>query len=215
MNVSFRGHLILLSALAATSVVALPVVADAEAPDEARARARVDVERARRAYNLGRFDEALDAYESAYQQVPLPTLLFNIGQCHRKAGRPERAIFFFEGYLREAEMSETQRKSVEELIRESRQEKLQMEAMRAVQVEDELPAKPWPDEEERPPLPRAEPAAPALVADKEAESVGIHERWWFWTAIGVAAAAAGTAIALSVRGGGAGDEPTLGTVDWR
>ncbi|HZI08474.1 MAG TPA: tetratricopeptide repeat protein, partial [Archangium sp.] len=51
------------------------------------------------AYDLGEFQKALDAYSESYRLMPLPGFLFNIAQCHRQLGRPERAGFFYRRYL--------------------------------------------------------------------------------------------------------------------
>jgi len=72
-------------------------------------------------YRLARFTEALDEYTKAYELYPVPALLFNIGQCHRNLKDHAKAIFFFEGYLRDAPAA-TNRKLVEDLIRESQAE---------------------------------------------------------------------------------------------
>jgi tetratricopeptide (TPR) repeat protein len=52
-------------------------------------------------YRLGHFLEALDEYSKAYELLPLPGFLFNIGQCQRQLHNYQKAIFFLEGYLRE------------------------------------------------------------------------------------------------------------------
>jgi tetratricopeptide (TPR) repeat protein len=72
-------------------------------------------------YRLARFPEALARYTRAYELYPVPALLFNIGQCHRNLKDYGKAIFFFEGYLRDAPTA-TNRALVEDLIRESRAE---------------------------------------------------------------------------------------------
>jgi tetratricopeptide repeat protein len=53
-------------------------------------------------YNLGRFDEAIAAFEDAYQAFPSASLLFNIAQAHRQLGNCERAIFFYRRFLSES-----------------------------------------------------------------------------------------------------------------
>src|SRR5690606_26089296 len=45
------------------------------------------------------YDRAVDLYMRAYSLVSHPILLFNIGQAHRLAGRPERATPLYERYL--------------------------------------------------------------------------------------------------------------------
>ena len=71
-------------------------------------------------YKLARFEDALQDYSRAYELYPAPALLFNLGQCHRNLKNYERAIFFFEGYLREQpKIDPDQRALTEDLIAES------------------------------------------------------------------------------------------------
>ena len=184
----------------AATIVALALALPASAdPDEARrTEARVHFEAARTHHNVGRFEEAIEAYQAAYDLVPLPDLLFNIGQCHRNLKNHERAIFFFERFLQEA--PET---SDGDLVRKL-----------IAELEGELARK---KSEE---TSTATLAAPALVQEPVAppppppvEEEGVHEKWWFWTIRVVgAAAAAGGAIALTQTGT---PEGTLGTIDLR
>ena len=79
--------------------------ASAEAAPQARtaeAKAKADFKRGHQAYEMGRFDEALQAYSAAYDAAPLPAFLFNIAQCHRQLGHYERAAFFFQRFLDKA-----------------------------------------------------------------------------------------------------------------
>jgi hypothetical protein len=107
-----------------SAAVTLATVSGADTPlDQARALAgQATVE-----YNVGHFDQALDLYTKAYEALPKPALLFDIGQCHRMLGHYERAVFFFEGYLRE-QPEATNREVAEGLLAESKQ---QLEAQRA------------------------------------------------------------------------------------
>ena len=66
-------------------------------------------------YNIGHFEQALELYTKAYEALPTPALLFDLGQCHRMLGKPERAIFFFQGYLR-AKPDAPNRALVEQLL---------------------------------------------------------------------------------------------------
>jgi tetratricopeptide (TPR) repeat protein len=101
-----RAHLILCAFLGscapAASQPAAPTPVIYKEPVRGRkALAKDYFEAARAHYNLGRFEEALAEFTQAYEALPNPELLFNIGQCHRKLDQCERAIFFFNGYLRE------------------------------------------------------------------------------------------------------------------
>src|SRR3954466_12999163 len=61
------------------------------------ARTRFDA--AQTAFDLGEFEKAKVLYAEAYELKPLPALLFNIGQCHRKLGEWSKAAFFYRRYL--------------------------------------------------------------------------------------------------------------------
>jgi tetratricopeptide (TPR) repeat protein len=93
-------------------------------------------------YKLAHFQEAADAYTKAYELYPTPDLLFDIGQCQRMLKNHERAVFFFEGYLRD-KPGAANRAVVEQLIADSKAE-LQKEAAAAP-----------------PPKPAGEPPPPA------------------------------------------------------
>lgn len=107
------GRLII--AIVGVALWAAPVGAD-RLGDAKRDVAAADI-----AYRLGRFDEALAGYTRAYERYPVPALLFNIGQCHKNLHDYAKAVFFFEGYLRDAPAA-TNRALVEDLIREARAE---------------------------------------------------------------------------------------------
>jgi tetratricopeptide (TPR) repeat protein len=66
-------------------------------------------------YDVGKFQQALDLYSKAYEQYPIPVLLFDIGQCHKQLKNYDRAIFFYRGYLR-AEPAAKNRAAVESFI---------------------------------------------------------------------------------------------------
>ncbi len=70
-------------------------------------------------YNAGRYDRALEEYQRAYELVPAPGLLFNLGQCYRELGRRDEAIASFEQYLQERPDAPN-RALVEDLLRELR-----------------------------------------------------------------------------------------------
>jgi hypothetical protein len=142
--------------------------------------------------------------------------MFDIGQCHRKLEHYDRAIFFFEGYLREA-TNPSRRKLAQQLIAEL---ETQIEKQRAAVATMSLPgAVPQsPGAAAADPVaptaaalaavdPRAEPgAAPALVAapvraDDEPPPKPVTRRWWFWTAIGAAALAVGGGVLVYYESG--------------
>lgn len=68
------------------------------------------------AYGKQDWDNAIAAFEGAYEADPLPRFLFNIGRCHEKKGDLARASQYFERYL-EAAPGATDRPKVEALAR--------------------------------------------------------------------------------------------------
>jgi hypothetical protein len=99
--------------------VALAAPPAPAAEDSAKERARGPFEKAQIQYKVGHFQEALEGYSRAYELFPAPAFLFNIGQCHKNLKNYERAVFFFEGYLRE-EKNPDKRALAEELLAESK-----------------------------------------------------------------------------------------------
>ena len=107
------------AALMLVGAVAAPAPALAASPaleDARKLTSKASIE-----YDVGHFEEALELYTRAYERYPKPALLFDIGQCHRLLGHHERAVFFFQGYLR-GQPAAPNRQLVEKLIAESQQE---------------------------------------------------------------------------------------------
>jgi len=170
-------------------------------------------------YDLGRYAEALEAFEKAYAQKPLPGFHFNIGQCQRKLEDYEGAITSFEKYL-ELTPKASNRKMVEELIAEAGQRQAEAAALAAAQP---APAEePTPAEETTSELSAASATPtttqPDVAPEPEAEP-SIFETWWFWTAVGggalVVAAGATTAVLVALNQETPEEEPSLGRVDLR
>lgn len=154
-------------------------------------------EQATDSYRLGKFEEALAGYEAAYQLYRAPQFLFNIAQCHFQLQRWDRAVFFFEGYLRELPGA-SNRSLVEELIEEARQRRAaQQEAERQqLQLEQERL------ELERARARRVEEQARLALAPRPVEIAParpVYKQWWFWSLVG--GALAGVAVTAAVAGG--------------
>ena len=161
-------------------------------------------------YKVGAFAQALAGYEAAYALFKAPAFLFNIAQCHFQLQNWDRAVFFFEGYLRE-QPNAPNRALVEDLIREARErEAASRDAERRkldlAQQRFELERK----ERER------------LAAERERqlnlrvqEQPPVYKKWWFWTTVGgFVVAGVATTIAFASRDTVL-PSGTLGTVDQR
>src|SRR5262245_50403823 len=62
---------------------------------EAVAEAKQLVRQGNAHYQRGNFQEALKAYDRAYELNPRPTTLFNMAQCHRQLQSYEKASFLY------------------------------------------------------------------------------------------------------------------------
>lgn len=188
------------------------------AQDRSRAKAKAAFERAEKLYRTGEFEAALESYREAYQELPAPAFLFNIGQCHRNLGQLEQAIFSFEQYLKDAPKA-GDRERVKLLIRDLNAElEKQRENSRTEPQEDEAktatiaPAPAPPVLSARPPVPPQQIASAPMIERDEPSP--IYGRWWFWTLIGAAAVTAG-AVAIASSGPKDPAPGSLHTFDFR
>jgi tetratricopeptide (TPR) repeat protein len=145
-------------------------VAYAEAPAERSAKRHFD--RGQKLFNLGKFDEALEEYQQAYEAKAIPAFLFNIGQCYRNLGDYEAAIFSFKKYLK-LEPDADNRDQVEEYITELEEEeekgnskKFRLDKKKKDQVQTEPP---------------------------------VYQKWWFWTGVAVVGVVGGVGIYAATR----------------
>jgi tetratricopeptide (TPR) repeat protein len=88
----------LVLAVAAALALAGPAPASAQSGSEA---AKAAFQEGKRAYNLGRWEEALAGFEKAYKLSGDTVLLFNVAQAHRMAGHLEEALVSYRAFLRE------------------------------------------------------------------------------------------------------------------
>jgi len=87
----------LAAAIALFILRAAPIGAE---PDRAtRAKAAAHVKQGRAFFEVGDYDHALAEYQAALDLSAEPSLIFNIGLCHDRARRPERALESFRRYL--------------------------------------------------------------------------------------------------------------------
>jgi len=80
--------------------VSVPAIARAQTEADKKAQAKELYERATRLYDVGKYGDAIDAYEKAYLLVEDPALLYNIGKAYRLWDRPEDAVRSYKNYLR-------------------------------------------------------------------------------------------------------------------
>ena len=152
-------------------------------------------------FSLGRFDAALTNYSKAYESKALPAFLYNIGQCHMELAHYERAIFFYEQYLR-GDVSPARRTLVNKRLEEARVRQREQEA------EADKAAAEQRDREQQELALRAQEQATLAAMQAEAERVNlmsappekpIYKKPLFWVAVGAVAVGATAAILIATR----------------
>src|SRR5882672_5076733 len=106
--------LVLLGAIGAIAAPADALAQTAPSVDKKRV-AKQYVDAGLAAQSAGEYDTAITFYSKAYELVQHPTLIFNIAQAHRLAGRIEQALTLYKRYLSEepnGPQAETARKLV-------------------------------------------------------------------------------------------------------
>ena len=160
-----------LSCSAAFLLATLASSRSASASDEDTAsRARTLYQEGARLYNLGHYEAAVGAFESAYALSGAKPLLFNIAQANRLAGpsRCSKALQAYESYLRE-DSAASNRGEVEERITEMRA-CVDQERQRRAAGEATLALAPPPVDRSHP---AAAPSAPGAAAKIVAAAGGV------------------------------------------
>jgi tetratricopeptide (TPR) repeat protein len=159
--------------------------------------ARADVDAARdhfkrglALFGLDDYEGAIREFEAGYKEEPKAEFFYNLGQSHRLAHHPQKAVEFYRKFLRGVPRT-PYRAEVEGYIE---------------QLERELAAPPPPAA--KAPLPSsatvapvaAAPAAVAVAAPVAAPAPAARRsRWRLWTGLGVSlAVVAGVAVAVGV-----------------
>lgn len=166
------------------------------------------LQRALKLYQAGRYAAAIPEFQAAYQEDPLPRLLFNLGQAHLKLGQPEEALRCYERYLQaEPELRGPERQRLDEAVRSARAALTGAAAPPSVPLASPTPpaptspaapvtaqatagppvSRPAPTPAWVAPAPPPRAAAPAAVAGHPARP--FYRRAWFWGALGGVVAA--------------------------
>lgn len=183
--------------------------------DSVTARAKAAALAGKKAFDTNDFTTAIERYEEAYRLKPAPALLFNLAQSHRRAGHLDDAISYFRRYL-ETNPSKAHADAVEKLIAqvEAERDAQRLEQQRRALEEKEKAERAEKERREKEEAARLLQIENAKLASKQAEAAAatrqleleralkekelakapppIHQRWWFWGAIGVVVAGAVT-----------------------
>lgn len=179
--------------------------------------------KAREAFAVGQYQEALDLFAKLYAEKLHPNYLRNIGRCYQNLGEPDKAINSFREYLRKAKtVNADERQEVEGYIKEMEDLKAKQQATTATPPNPtgtSATATPGPGTTATPTtsgttVPALNPTSttatttttaagadltggPQPATDGDDDGGGpIYGRWWFWAIVaGVAAAGIGVAAA--------------------
>jgi tetratricopeptide (TPR) repeat protein len=158
-----------------------PVPAALAGPNEDAAREAI--KRATGAYNLGAYEEAVKEYEQAYRLVLDPTLLFNIGQSWRLAGKADKALVAYKAYLRTVDAAAPNLGQVKQRVAELERVVVEARTVASTPAASEAAPAPPVQSSGREPV----GAADVLTHSPPRQDTGsaIYRQWWFWGGAGV------------------------------
>jgi len=169
-------------------------------------------EKGKIAFALGRFAEAADLFEKAFEKKPDPAMLYNAAQARRLAGDKKKALVLYQNYLR-LFGEQQNHEEVEGRIAELKT---------AIDAEQKANTNPPTglagDKSDVPPAavpPPTEPAPPAAtVVAQPAPEKPRPKRAWIWGVVAGGVVVVGGAIALGIVFGSTHKDPavTLGNV---
>lgn len=121
------------SILAIACVIVQLLAIRGASADSALQKAQKHFRQGQAYFKVGTFDKAIEEYEAAYALAPKPGVLFNIGLCHENAGEDEKAVEFYERYLRDAPNADkaTEARARREALARGIEERNQVERARA------------------------------------------------------------------------------------
>jgi tetratricopeptide (TPR) repeat protein len=159
-------------------------VESAEARAERLEEARLLFLAAQRAFDDGRYPDALASFERSYLLAEDPQILYNIGVTLDRLRRDDEALEAFQMYLR-LRPSTPDRRSIEARIQILEDQIARRAAQSAAPVEPE-----------EPPSLDVSTTGATQEEPRDDDEYTVLDRWWFWTA--VVAIVAGGAIAIGI-----------------
>jgi hypothetical protein len=174
---------------------------------------RVHYDRATRAYDLNKYQEAIDEYQKVYEIDGDPVMLYNIGQAYRLNDQPQESIHFYRRYLQRSpearNREDVNRKIVnmEKLIEDRRKA--------AAAVTPPPPVVPVPETkvETAAPVVAPAPVAPPVVVFVPPRPPSKARRGVGWTMVGLGIAADAVAVIEGIRAKDFGDDLTKASSD--
>jgi tetratricopeptide (TPR) repeat protein len=146
--------------------------AHAELTPQQKQEMKAIYERATRAYDVGKYAEAIVEYQKAYEIGGDPPMLYNIAQAYRLNDQPGEALRFYRRYLQRAPNARNR----EDVERKMADLEKTVEERRKAQAAAPTPVAPPPATTGTPAVPAAPPpAAPPVVSSPPAASVTVGD----------------------------------------
>jgi len=196
---------------------------DALGASEHRA-AKNAFEQGRDAFDAGRYDEAIERFEHAYELSGRPELLFNVGLAADRLREDERALAAFERYLEQA-VDPEHGEQVEQRVaalRAARSRAARREQAREREAALSVPtpiqtaraAASGSGDRTRPASNSARDAPVHDAGEDPDDSGGLLSEWWFWAGAAALVAGGAATVYLVTRpdDGPALPEPNTGVV---
>jgi tetratricopeptide (TPR) repeat protein len=184
--------------------------------------AKAHDERAMSAYALGRFAEAAQEYEKAFELKPYPALLYNAAQAHRVSGNKARALLLYQNYLRvfgdRASNAADVRRHISELKQAIESEERSKTSPPVEPFAPGSPARsttpsPPPTVPVEKPVVNEEAKTTAVTAKTPGPAKALVKKPWFWVVVVGAAAVVATGLAVGIVYGSAKSQdpvPSMG-----
>ena len=169
----------------------------------------VHYQQATRAYDLGKYQEAVDEYQKVYEIDGDPVMLYNIAQAYRLNDQPQESIHFYRRYLqrspeaRNKEDVERKITAMEKLIEERRKA-----AALVAPPPPKTDVKPVAVPEPVTPPPVAPPVVVAPPPPPPPAPPSTARRVLGWSMVGVGAASIAVAIVEGIKAKNRGDTLT-------
>jgi tetratricopeptide (TPR) repeat protein len=159
--------------------------------------AKEHYQRGTAAYALGRYADAAQEYEKAFDLKPDPALLYNAAQAHRLAGNKQRALLLYQNYLR---IYGSQVRNTDEVKRHIANLKAAIASDEQSQSSPPVsPAPLQPSRDEPAAHATPEQTAPAITAPPPARpSRPLVKKAWFWGVVVGAAVVVAAGVTLGV-----------------
>jgi tetratricopeptide (TPR) repeat protein len=208
-----------MSRLAGFVVLTLLIAGAARAADTSALE-----QKAKAAFALGRYAEAGESYEKAFEIRTDSALLYNAAQSYRLAGNKERALLLYQNYLRvfgdQEKRAEIQTR-IDELTAAIAHDKAVATSPPTGTVPTNAPIATNVSTATAAPTVPAAPSPPATAAPvltasatPPADERPLTHKAWFWGTVGGGVVVAAIVIVLVAMGGSAKDpSPSLGMVD--